>query len=39
LQDFETIYCGGGTRDKLLELKTQDVIRLAGAIIADISTG
>ena len=39
LQDFETIYCGGGTRDKLLELKTEDVIRLTGAIIADISTG
>ena len=39
LQAFETIYCGGGTRDKLLELKTQDVIRLTGAIIADISTG
>ena len=39
LQAFETIYCGGGTRDKLLELKTEDVIRLTGAIIADISTG
>jgi len=39
LQSFETIYCGGGTRDKLLELKTQDVIRLTSAIIADISAG
>jgi len=39
LQAFETIYCGGGTRDKLLELKTQDVIRLTSAIIVDISTG
>jgi len=39
LQAFGTIYCGGGTRDRLLELKTQDVIRLTNAIIADISTG
>jgi len=39
LQDFETIYCGGGSRDRLLELKTNDVIRLTGAVIADISTG
>jgi len=39
LQAFETIYCGGGTRDKLLELKTQDVTRLTSAIIVDISTG
>jgi len=39
LQDSETIYCGGGTRDKLLELRTEDVIRLTSAVIADISTG
>jgi len=39
LQAFETIYCGGGTRDKLLELKTQDVIRLTSAVIAYISAG
>ena len=39
LQDFETIYCGGGTRDKLLELRTEDVIRLTSAVIAGISTG
>jgi len=39
LQDFETIYCGGGTRDKLLELRTQDVVRLTSAVIAAISTG
>jgi len=37
LQTFGTIYCGGGTRDRLLELKTQDVIRLTNAIIADIT--
>ena len=39
LQDFETIYCGGGTRDKLLELRTEDVIRLTSAVIADILAG
>jgi len=32
----ETIFCGGGARDKLLELRTQDVIALNNAIIADI---
>jgi len=37
LQDRETIFCGGGTRDKLLELKTKDVIRLENPLIADIS--
>jgi len=35
---YETIYCGGGSREKLLELKTQDIVRLTGATIADIST-
>lgn len=35
---YETIYCGGGSREKLLELKTQDIVRLTGAIITDIST-
>jgi len=39
LQAFETIYCGEGTRDKLLELRTQDVVRLTSAVIAGISTG
>lgn len=38
LLDLETIYCGGGSRDRLLELRTQDVIRLTGALIAGIST-
>ncbi|MFI5449762.1 MAG: aminoacyl-tRNA deacylase [Candidatus Bathyarchaeia archaeon] len=33
----ETIYCGGGSRDKLLELKTQDVLRLNNATVAEIS--
>jgi len=37
LQDRETIFCGGGTRDRLLELKTNDVITLESPLIADIS--
>jgi Cys-tRNA(Pro)/Cys-tRNA(Cys) deacylase len=38
LEAFDTFYCGGGTRDKLLELKLEDVKRLTKAIIAKIST-
>ncbi|MEM3693503.1 MAG: YbaK/EbsC family protein [Candidatus Bathyarchaeia archaeon] len=34
---FETLYCGGGSRTRLLELRTEDILRLTGAIIADIS--
>jgi Cys-tRNA(Pro)/Cys-tRNA(Cys) deacylase len=34
---FETIYCGGGTRDRLLELRTEDVVRLNNAVVAAIS--
>jgi Cys-tRNA(Pro)/Cys-tRNA(Cys) deacylase len=37
LLKYETIYCGGGSRDKLLELRTQDMLRLTEAIKADIS--
>jgi Cys-tRNA(Pro)/Cys-tRNA(Cys) deacylase len=33
----ETLFCGGGTRTRLLELKTSDVLKLSGAIPADIS--
>ena len=33
----ETLFCGGGTRTKLLELRTEDVLRLSQAISADIS--
>ncbi len=33
---FETIYCGGGSRDKLLELKMEDVLKLTKAVVADI---
>jgi Cys-tRNA(Pro)/Cys-tRNA(Cys) deacylase len=34
---FETVYCGGGSRDELLELKTADIIQLSQAQIADIA--
>jgi len=33
----ETLFCGGGTRSRLLELRTEDVLRLSKAIAADIS--
>jgi len=33
----ETIFCGGGSRDRLLELRTEDVLRLDNAVTADIS--
>ena len=37
LTEFETLYCGGGTRDRLLELKVSDVISLNEAIVSAIS--
>ena len=33
----ETLFCGGGTRTKLLELRTEDILKLSKAIAADIS--
>ena len=33
----ETVFCGGGTRDRLLELRTEDILRLNKATTADIS--
>lgn len=33
----ETLFCGGGTKSRLLELRTEDVLRLTKAIAADIS--
>jgi Cys-tRNA(Pro) deacylase len=33
----ETIFCGGGTRDRLLELRTEDVVRMENAVVAEIS--
>ena len=37
LMKYDTIYCGGGTRERLLELKTNDILSLSDAMIADIS--
>ena len=37
LTTYETIYGGGGVRTRILELRTEDVIKLNNAIIADIS--
>jgi Cys-tRNA(Pro)/Cys-tRNA(Cys) deacylase len=36
LLNFETVYCGGGSRDKLLELRVKDIIRLSDAIITEL---
>lgn len=38
LLEYETIYCGGGSRDMLLELKTKDVLKLNDATTASVST-
>lgn len=37
LTEYDTIYSGGGSRIKLLEMKVSDVIRLNKAVIADIT--
>lgn len=37
LTQYESISGGGGTRNRLLEMKTEDVIRLNNAIVADIT--
>jgi Cys-tRNA(Pro)/Cys-tRNA(Cys) deacylase len=39
LTRYETIYCGGGSRDKLVELKTKEVLEYSGALVAEISIG
>ena len=36
LLNFETVYCGGGSRDKLLEIRVQDIIKLNDAIIVEL---
>ena len=37
LLNFETIYCGGGSRNRLLELKTTEVLSMNEVMTADIS--
>jgi Cys-tRNA(Pro)/Cys-tRNA(Cys) deacylase len=34
---YETVYCGGGSRGRLLELKMSDVFGLNDAIVASVS--
>lgn len=36
LLDYDTVYCGGGSRDKLLEMMVKDIVRLSDATVADI---
>ena len=36
---FETFFCGGGSRDRLLELRTEDVKKRTGAVIGEICSG
>ena len=37
LTEYDTIFCGGGSRDLLLELKKDDVLKLNNATVADIA--
>lgn len=37
LMNHETLFCGGGSRERLLELKTKDVVALDGAVVADLT--
>lgn len=36
LESFETFYCGGGSRDRLLEVRFTDVVKLNSALVAVI---
>ena len=38
LLEHETVYCGGGSRDRLVELKIADVVRLNDAVVATITS-
>jgi len=38
LAEMETLFCGGGSRDRLLEVKVSDVIHLNDAVVASISS-
>ena len=37
LLKFETVFCGGGSRDRLIELKTKDIMKLNDSVVAKIS--
>ncbi|MBN2336567.1 YbaK/EbsC family protein [Candidatus Bathyarchaeota archaeon] len=34
---METFYCGGGARDRLLELRSEEVVMVTGAVVASIT--
>lgn len=36
LRNQETLFCGGGARDSILEIRVVDVIRLNNALVSDI---
>ena len=38
LSNLEYIWCGGGTRTRLIRLKAEDILRLSDAVVCDIST-
>jgi len=38
LLGHEYVWCGGGARSKLVKLRTEDIVRLTAATIADLST-
>ena len=38
LEGFETFYCGGGSRNRLLEVRFADVVKLNGALVAAIGS-
>lgn len=38
LEGFETFYCGGGSRDRLLEIRFVDVVRFNDSLIAVVSS-
>ncbi len=37
LLKHETLFCGGGSRNRLLELQTEEALLLAKAVVADIT--
>ncbi|MEM2094763.1 MAG: aminoacyl-tRNA deacylase [Candidatus Bathyarchaeia archaeon] len=37
LLDNDTLFCGGGSRNRIVELRTEDALRLAQAVVADIA--
>jgi Cys-tRNA(Pro)/Cys-tRNA(Cys) deacylase len=37
LEGFETFYCGGGSRDRLLEIRFADVVRFNDSLVSTVS--